>query len=111
VRRRRGPRSKGISPRGGGAFRPDTAEILKVNENLAENKTGANRTSPDTVAGAQFAVSAGAEAVAFQQMIRSLFNGTHCSAALSFFGNQRTGSDCRRTPHHLAGQKRRAEAL
>jgi hypothetical protein len=77
---------KGISPKGAGPFRPDRDEILKVKTDLADNNKWAQRTSPGMVAGGQFALSAGAEAVAFQKMLASIFNGGNSSAALTLLG-------------------------
>jgi hypothetical protein len=77
---------RGIGPNGAGPFRPDHGEILTMKKDLADNNTWGKRTSPGMVAGAQFALSAGSEAVAFQKMISALFNGGNTEAALSILG-------------------------
>jgi hypothetical protein len=77
---------KGISPKGAGPFRPDRDEMLRVKNDLASNNAWGKRTSPGMVAGAQFALSAGAEAAAFQKMIASIFNGGNSDAALKILG-------------------------
>lgn len=77
---------KGFGPNGAGSFRPDMPNIVKVKDDLASNNTWGKRTSPGMVAGAQVALSAGAEAVAFQKMIVSIFNGGNANAALSILG-------------------------
>jgi hypothetical protein len=77
---------KGIAPKGSAPFRPDREEILNVKQDLASNNAWARRTSPGLVAGGQVALSVGAEAVAFQKMITSLFNGGNSGAALSILG-------------------------
>jgi hypothetical protein len=80
------PEIKGISPKGAGPFQPDRDAILKVQRDMASQNKWAQRTSSGLVSGTQAALSAGAEAVAFQQMISSLFNGSNTAAALSFLG-------------------------
>src|SRR5262249_5662907 len=69
------PDIRGASPKGAAPFRADRGAILKVKEEHAENNAWARATSSGPVTGAQFALSAGAEGVAFQQMISALFNG------------------------------------
>ncbi len=77
---------KGIGPKGSGAFSPDRVGIAGMKQDLADNNAWGKRTSTGAVAGAQFALSAGAEAVAFQKMISALFNGGNTEAALSILG-------------------------
>jgi hypothetical protein len=77
---------KGISPKGAGPFSQDRVGIASMKQDLADNNAWGKRTSPGMVAGAQFTLSAGAEAVAFQKMIASIFNGGNTEAALSILG-------------------------
>lgn len=74
-------RGKGVAP-----FRPDRPGIRDIKKEHAENNAWARSTSSGAVTGAQFALSAGAEGVAFQQMIAALFNGGNSGAALSLLG-------------------------
>lgn len=80
------PRRMDIKGNGSGPFRPDHQVISTIKQDLADNNAWGKRTSPGMVAGTQFALSAGAEAVAFQKMIASIFNGGNTEAALSILG-------------------------
>jgi hypothetical protein len=80
------PRRMDIKGNGSAPFRPDRVEILNVKKDLASNNEWGRRTGPGMAAGAQVALSAGAEAVAFQRMIVSIFNGGNANAALSILG-------------------------
>lgn len=77
---------RGIVSKSAGPFRADQDEILSAKEDLANRNKWAGRTNAGIVSGTQAALSAGAEAVAFKQMIAALFNGGNSAAALSFLG-------------------------
>lgn len=80
------PDFKGYYSKNSGPFSRDTDAILAAKEDQANANMWAGRTSSGLVKGTQAAISAGAEAVAFKQMIACLFNGSNTNAALSLLG-------------------------
>ena len=77
---------KGIYSKNSGPFTRDRDAIAEARENQADANAWARRTNAGLVQGTQVALSAGAEAVAFQQMIASLMNGGNANMALSLLG-------------------------
>jgi len=77
---------KGILPKNAAAYQRDRDAIEATQKELAEKNAWSRATSSGLVAGGQTALSAGAEAVAFKQMISALFNGGNSGAALAFLG-------------------------
>ena len=80
------PDLRGIYSKNSGPYNWDRDAIKGAKEDQANANMWAGRTNAGLVKGTQVAIAAGAEAIAFKQMIASLFNGGNANAALSLLG-------------------------